>query len=140
MEISVTIDINSLTLGQIQQLAGIAASLGSCAAPAATETLHPMIGQYCLVRGRNCGVFAGTVAEVTANRIVLHGARRLWRWHSAKGIDLDSVGLNGIVASKSKICPLVDVKPLERSDVCEFVQCSPKARKSIEDASDADAS
>lgn len=42
-----------------------------------------MIGKYVVVRGDRSGVFAGTLAEMDGQEVVLNGARRLWRWYGA---------------------------------------------------------
>lgn len=42
-----------------------------------------VIGKYCIVRGREFGVFAGTVEAVEGDRALLKDARRLWKWDGA---------------------------------------------------------
>ena len=42
-----------------------------------------VIGKYCIVRGKEFGVFAGTVDTVDGDRVLLKDARRLWFWSGA---------------------------------------------------------
>lgn len=44
------------------------------------------IGQYCVIRAANAGVFAGTIAEINGDMVVLNDARRLWRWSGAASL------------------------------------------------------
>ena len=45
-----------------------------------------VIGKYCVVRGREFGVFAGTVDAVEGERVLLKDARRLWYWDGAASL------------------------------------------------------
>lgn len=47
---------------------------------------NAVIGKYCIVRGRDFGVFAGTVEAVDGNRVLLKDARRLWYWDGAASL------------------------------------------------------
>ena len=42
-----------------------------------------MIGKYVIVRSRNAGVFAGTLAAKDGSEVTLTGARKLWYWDGA---------------------------------------------------------
>jgi hypothetical protein len=42
-----------------------------------------MIGKYVIVRSRDAGVFAGTIAAKDGNEVTLTGARKLWYWDGA---------------------------------------------------------
>jgi len=45
-----------------------------------------MIGKYCMVRTREAGVFAGTVAERDGAEVLLKNARRIWYWSGAASL------------------------------------------------------
>lgn len=92
--------------------------------------LHPALNKYCIVRGKDFGVFAGVVSAVTDMVVTVTDARRLWYWHAAKGHSLSAVALHGINHKTSKIAAAVTVH-LERRDICEIVECSEVATKSI---------
>lgn len=44
------------------------------------------VGQYCVIRAAEAGVFAGTIAEMDGNMVVLNDARRLWCWSGAASL------------------------------------------------------
>lgn len=45
-----------------------------------------VIGKHCILRGRDFGVFAGTVEAVEGDRVLLKNARRLWFWSGAASL------------------------------------------------------
>lgn len=45
-----------------------------------------VIGKYCIIRGREFGVFAGTVEAVEGDRALVKNARRLWYWDGAASL------------------------------------------------------
>lgn len=116
------IDLNKLT--------ALAEILGGDASPA--PTTHPagqLIGQFVIVRSRDSGVHAGTLASIQDRAVRLTGSRRLWYWKAAKGHTLSGVALHGLDASASKIAgELGDVVVL---DVCEIIPTTAAAGKSI---------
>ena len=91
---------------------------------------------YVICRGYYCGVHAGYIKDRDGNHVVLHGARRLWKWHTVKGISLSDVAKYGITANGSKICTKLD--EIWLGDVYEIIPCTDAARKTIEEAADAD--
>ena len=91
---------------------------------------------YVICRGYYCGVHAGYIKEREGNHVVLNGARRLWKWNAVKGISLSDVAKYGINANGSKICTKLD--EIWLGDVYEIIPCTDAARKTIEEAADAD--
>ena len=63
------------------------------------EIKNSVIGKYCVVRGKNFGVFAGTVAEVDGSTVLLKCARRLWYWDGAAS--LSQLAAEGVKAPKN---------------------------------------
>lgn len=59
-----------------------------------TNINDAVIGKYCIIRGRDFGVFAGTVEEVDGDRVLLKDARRLWYWSGAAS--LSQLALEGV--------------------------------------------
>lgn len=53
-----------------------------------------VIGKYCIIRGREFGVFVGTVEAVDGDRVLVKNARRLWRWSGAAS--LSQLALEGV--------------------------------------------
>ena len=45
-----------------------------------------MVGKYCIIRGSEFGVFAGTVEAAEGDRVLLKNARRLWYWDGAASL------------------------------------------------------
>ena len=91
---------------------------------------------YVICRGYYCGVHAGYLKEKDGNHVVLNEARRLWLWKAVKGISLSEVAKYGIDASGSRIC--TKCGEIWLGDVYEVIPCTDAARKTIEEAADAD--
>ena len=121
-----SIDINSLTIGQAKELA----SLLGAARPHQTG-LSSMIGKKCIVRTYSAGVWFGEVAEKSSNEVIVKNARRMWKWWASEGISLSSVALHGIKQEQSKI---VESVPAVWLEAIELIPASDKAIASIEGA------
>lgn len=92
--------------------------------------------EYVICRGCYCGVHAGYLNEMDGNHVVLNEARRLWKWKTVKGISLSEVAKYGIDASGSRVC--TKCGEIWLGDVYEVIPCTDTARKTIEEAADAD--
>ena len=121
-----SIDINSLTIGQAKELA----SLFGAAQPQ-QPGLNNMIGKKCVVRTYSAGVWFGEVAEKSGNEVIVKNARRMWKWWAAEGISLSAVALHGIKQDQSKI---VEPVPSVWLEAIELIQASDKSSASIEGA------
>ena len=91
---------------------------------------------YVICRGYYCGVHAGYIKEREGNHVVLNEARRLWKWKAVKGISLSEVAKYGINASGSRVC--TKCGEIWLGDVYEVIPCTDAARKTIDEAADAD--
>ena len=121
-----SIDINSLTIGQAKELA----SLFGASQPQ-QSSLNGMIGKKCIVRTYSAGVWFGEIAEKSGNEVIVKNARCMWRWWVAEGISLSAVALHGIIHDKSNIVAPVPAVWLE---AIELIPASDKAVSSIEGA------
>ena len=121
-----SIDINSLTIGQAKELA----SLFGAAQPQ-QPILNSMIGKKCVVRTYSAGVWFGEVAEKSGNEVIIKNARRMWKWWAEEGISLSSVALHGVKQDQSKI---VEPVPAVWLEAIELIPASDKAIASIEGA------
>lgn len=92
--------------------------------------MSPHIGQYCIIRARDAGVHAGTVAAANGNVVHLVGSRRIWKWGGA--FTLSELSQKGIDPSESRIALVVP--SIEIIGVCEIIPCSGDSRASIEAA------
>ena len=121
-----SIDINSLTIGQAKELA----TLFGGAQPQ-QPGLNNMIGKKCVVRTYSAGVWFGEVAEKSGNEVIVKNARRMWKWWAGEGISLSSVALHGVKQDQSKI---VESVPAVWLEAIELMPASDKAIASIEGA------
>lgn len=88
-----------------------------------------MIGKYCVVRGRDSGVFAGTVEEINGQQVLMEHVRRIWCWDGAASIS--QLAKDGTSAPDN--CKFtVRVDSILIMDVIEIIPCTEKAMKSIE--------
>lgn len=126
-----SIDINSLTIGQAKELAAL---LGG--AQPRQSGLNGMVGKKCIVRTYSAGVWFGEIAEKFGNEVIVKNARRLWKWWAAEGISLSSVALHGVKHEESRIAEAV---PAVWMESIELIPASDKAIASIEGAPNAQA-
>ena len=126
-----SIDINSLTIGQAKELA----TLFGGAQPQ-QPGLNNMIGKKCVVRTYSAGVWFGEVAEKSGNEVIVKNARRMWKWWAEEGISLSSVALHGVKHEESRIAEAV---PAVWMEAIELIPASDKAIASIEGAPNAQA-
>lgn len=88
-----------------------------------------VIGKYCIVRGRDFGVFAGTVEAVEGERALLKDARRLWYWDGA--CSCSQIATDG--TKKPDNCQFaVPVASIVLSGVIEIIPATEIARSVIE--------
>ena len=86
--------------------------------------------KYCVIRGKEFGIFAGTVKNVDAGCVLVEKARRLWYWDGAASIS--QIAAEGVTAPKNcKFSVAVDSIVL-RSWI-EIIPTTEAARKIIEE-------
>lgn len=86
--------------------------------------------EYCLIRGRDSGVFAGYVESVSEDgkQVVLLNARRLWFWDGAAS--LSQLAMEGV--SKPKNCKFpCEMAKVRITDVIEIINATDEAKASI---------
>ena len=87
-----------------------------------------VIGKYCIVRGRDFGVFAGTVETVEEDRALLKDARRLWYWDGAAS--LSQLAMEGVKAPRD--CKFtVPVESIVLCGVIEIIPATEAAKRII---------
>ena len=121
-------NIDSLTYGELKQIANLFANAFAPSMPPRTEP-HPMVGKYCIARCYSAGVHAGEVVSVDGENVILKDSRRLWSWKAKDGVALSGVAQNGITKDKSKLDTLNPEIAL--TGVCELIPCSETAKESI---------
>lgn len=121
-------NIDSLTIAQVKEIAAIAGSLGMT--KCGTPRKHPFVGRYVIVRAYAAGVHAGELVSARGDVVILRNARRLWTWTVKAGVALSGLAVHGLKAGK------VDTLTPEHCiiGVCEIIPCSDTTRESIHGA------
>ena len=99
-------------------------------ADAVTKKAESMNGmKYCIIRTYSAGVFAGYVESREGKEAVIRNSRGLWYWDGAYG--LSQLAVDG--TSKPDNCKFtVSVDKRELVEVIEVIECTQKAKESIE--------
>ena len=85
--------------------------------------------KYCIVRTYSAGVFAGYVESRNGQEVVMRQSRRIWYWDGAAS--LSQLAVDG--TSKPLNCKFpCAVDKVELLQVIEILECTEKAKKSIE--------
>ena len=88
---------------------------------------------YCIVRTYSAGVFAGYVESRNGKEVVIRDVRRIWYWDGANS--LSQLAVDGTSEPKNcKFAMLVD--KIEVMEAIEIIECTEKAKKSIEGVSE----
>lgn len=120
-----TVDIDSLTLGQIKQLQAL---LGG--ASAHSGKADPDVGKYVVVRCYGAGVHVGVLVSRDAKDVRLSDARRVWKWSGAK--TLSEMSLRGLDGNNSRVSE--PVAGITLIDAIEVIPCTPDAETSLRGA------
>ena len=119
-----SIDINSLTIGQAKELAAFFKKESD------KPSLHSRhIGKYVLVRSRNEGINAGFVVAADETGIVLSEARRIWYHRPADTTSWYEGVANSGLRSDSKISAAVQEKVIIED--YSITLCTESATESI---------
>ena len=86
------------------------------------------IGKKVLIRGYECGVYFGTLAELDGGTAMLTNVRNIWRWESAN--NLFEVANKGIDLVNSRVSETVESAVF--TGVCEIVPCTKTAIENLE--------
>ena len=87
-------------------------------------------GRYVIARTYSAGVFAGELQSRNGQEIVLHNARRLWKWSGAAS--LSQLAMEGVKDPDNCMFPC-EVQRVELLQVIELLDCTEKSRKCIKD-------
>lgn len=86
--------------------------------------------RYVICRTYAAGVFAGYLEKKDEQNVILKNARRLWYWDGAAS--LSQLAMEGV--SKPKNCKFpCEVDRIELDQSIEIIDCTEKAKKSIND-------
>ena len=125
------VDINSLTLGQIKEIAAITGSIGinQLKQPESSAIHSRYIGKYVIVRSRNEGINAGEVVMADETGIVLKDARRVWYHRPADETAWYEGVANSGLRNDSKISAAVAEKAIIED--YSVILCRSSAEESI---------
>ena len=113
-------NIDDLTIKQAKELAAMFGSGNQ------KEHVSPHIGKTCIIRTYASGVHFGTLVESHGREVLLHDARRIWRFDvKSHGISLSEVANHGTTDSRSKVCETV--REITLLDALEIIPCTPEA-------------
>ena len=88
--------------------------------------------EYVIVRTNSAGVFAGYLESRNGQEVIMRQARRIWYWDGAAS--LSQLAVNG--TSKPENCKFpIAVNKVELLQVIEILDCTEKAKQSIESVS-----
>jgi hypothetical protein len=85
-------------------------------------------GRYCIVRTYSAGVFAGELISRNGREVVLHNARRLWKWAGAAS--LSQLAMEGVKEPNDCLFPC-EVARVELLEAIEILDCTPEAKMNI---------
>ena len=86
------------------------------------------IGKKVLIRGYECGVYFGTLANIDGETVELTNVKNIWSWEGAN--NLFEVANKGIDTGASRVTESVESAVF--TGVCEIVPCTEKAIKNLE--------
>ena len=87
-------------------------------------------GRYVIARTYSAGVFFGELQSRNGQEIVLHNARRLWKWSGAAS--LSQLAMEGVKDPDNCMFPC-PVNRVELLQVIEILDTTLQAQKSIQD-------
>lgn len=89
--------------------------------------------EYCIIRTHSAGVHAGYVENRSGGEVVLRNSRRIWKWAGAFTLsELSKFGTTN--PAECKFATTIDRITL--TNAIEIINCTNKARKSIEGVAD----
>ena len=87
------------------------------------------LGKYVIVRTYSAGVHAGYLQKQEGKEVSLVKSRRIWQWFGAK--TLSELAMNG--SSEQDKCKFGCPVTIKLTEAIEIIDCTEKARKSIEE-------
>lgn len=126
-----TIDINSLTLGQLKEIKSLLDAQSCEVKRKGTGTFWTESFEEegpVIVRSYGAGVFFGYLSKKRDNEVLLLRSRRIWNWKGAN--TLSEIALRGIVPNGSRVSDRVARHRV--LDVIEIIEATVEATKVLE--------
>ena len=89
--------------------------------------------EYCIIRAKDAGVFAGYIKARNGDVVTMTEVRRLWRWAGA--CSLSQLAVDG-TRKPDKCMFTITVPKMTVLGVIEIIPCSEAAEKSIRGVSE----
>lgn len=126
-------DINELTIGQAKEIAAIFGGMNTENVKTENKQwLDDFIDMDVIIRTYAAGVWFGRLAKKAGNEVILHSARRMWKWKCREGISLSELAIHGIDAEGSRICEPVPMVWLEAIEIIPVLDTAVKSIKGAE--------
>lgn len=85
------------------------------------------VAMFVVVRTYSAGVHCGELHKSEGKQVVLHNARRIWRWRGAN--TLNEVALHGVSNEYSRISEPVEC--IELTEAIEIISCTDIAQENL---------
>lgn len=125
-------DINELTIGQAKEIAAIFGGMSTENVQTDKRGLDDFLGMDVIIRTYAAGVWFGRLAKKSGKEVILHSARRLWRWKCKEGISLSEIAIHGVEEAESRICEPVPMVWLEAIEIIPVLDTAVKSIKGAE--------
>jgi hypothetical protein len=90
-----------------------------------TQTAHPAVGKYVVIRTYSAGVHVGYLVSASGKEVALRDARRIWLWEGA--FTLSELSAHGISGGKmSEQIPVIYL-----TEAIEIIPCSEEAEECL---------
>ena len=105
---------------------------GMCSGNENTQRLDDFLDMDVIIRTYSAGVWFGRLAKKSGKEVILHSARRMWKWKCKEGISLSELAIHGIDAGKSRICASVPMVWLEAIEIIPVLDSAVESIKEAE--------
>ena len=129
-------NIEDLTIGQAKEIAAMFG--GMCTGNVKTENtqgLDDFLDMDVIIRTYAAGVWFGKLAKKSGKEVILHSARRMWKWKCKEGISLSELAIYEIDREGRRICAPVPMVWLEAIEIIPVLDTAVKSFKGAENAS-----
>lgn len=126
-------NIEDLTIGQAKEIAAMFG--GMCTGNVKTENtqgLDDFLDMDVIIRTYSAGVWFGRLAKKSGKEVILHSARRMWKWKCKVGISLSEIAIHGVEEAESRICEPVPMVWLEAIEIIPVLDTAVKSIKGAE--------
>lgn len=126
-------DIEDLTIGQAKEIAAIFGGMSTENVKTENKQgLDDFIDMDVIIRTYAAGVWFGRLAKKSGKEVILHSARRMWKWKCKEGVSLSEIAIHGVEEAESRICEPVPMVWLEAIEIIPVLFTAVKSIKEAE--------